>query len=280
MMGALLALGSALFYGIADFAGGLLSRRADPTAIALIGQVGGLILTLIVAPFIPAPDLQLQDLGWGALSGVGTGMGMVYLYRGLRNGSMSVVVPLVAVAGTAIPVLIGVTILGDRPSVLSWLGIGFAIPALWLISVTRNGGGTGPESGVREAMLSSFGIALQYIALAQAGDGAGIWPIVAGRFAASLAILPLTGAAFAGMRRLRLSIVLWAVVIGGTAALALTLYMLAAQLQLVTIAVVLSSLYPVIPVLLGITMLSERLSARQVVGLLAAGAAVCLISVG
>ncbi|WP_460462751.1 hypothetical protein [Arthrobacter pigmenti] len=35
-MGALLALGSALFYGIADFAGGLLSRRADPTAIALL----------------------------------------------------------------------------------------------------------------------------------------------------------------------------------------------------------------------------------------------------
>lgn len=184
-MGPLLALGSALFYGVADFAGGLLSRRADPTAIALVGQVGGLILTLIVAPIIPAPELQLQDLGWGALSGIGTGMGMVFLYRGLSHGSMSVVVPLVAVAGTAIPVLIGVTLLGDRPSVLSWLGIAFAIPALWLISVTKNGQGAGSESGVRDALLSSIGIALQYIALAQAGDGAGLWPIVAGRFAAS-----------------------------------------------------------------------------------------------
>lgn len=68
--------------------------------------------------------------------------------------------------------------------------------------------------------------------------------------------------------------------IGGTAALALTLYMLAAQMQLVTIAVVLSSLYPVVPVWLGIIVLHEKLSVRQVVGLLAAAVAVSLISVG
>lgn len=279
-MGALLALGSALFYGIADFAGGLLSRRADPTDIALIGQLGALILTLAIAPFIPAPELRLQDFAWGALSGVGTGIGMTFLYRGLSHGSMSVVVPLVAVGGTAIPVLIGVTLLGDRPSVLSWLGIAFAIPALWLISITRSGTGSAREGGAVDAMISSLGIAVQYIALAQAGDGAGLWPIVAGRLAASIAILPLARTTLTRARNLRTSIVLSAVLIGGIAALALTLYMLATQLQLTTIAVVLSSLYPVIPVLLGITLLRERLTGRQVAGLAGAGAAVVLITLG
>ncbi|WP_026536551.1 DMT family transporter [Arthrobacter sp. H14] len=279
-MGAILALGSALFYGIADYAGGLLSRRADPTLIALIGQVGALILTLAVAPFVPTPDLQLQDVAWGALSGVGTGMGMVFLYRGLSHGSMSVVVPLVAVGGTAIPVLIGVTLLGDRPSALAWLGIAFAIPALWLISVTRSRAGATHASGAFDALFSSLGIALQYIALAQAGDGAGLWPIVAGRVAASIAILPLARRTLSGFRNLSLSMVLAAALIGGTAALALTLYMLAAQLQLTTIAVVLSSLYPVIPVLLGITLLREKLTGRQILGLIGAGAAVGLITLG
>ncbi|HET8794949.1 MAG TPA: DMT family transporter [Arthrobacter sp.] len=279
-MGAILALGSALFYGIADYAGGLLSRRADPTLVALIGQVGALVLTLAVTPFVPTPDLQLQDVAWGALSGVGTGMGMVFLYRGLSHGSMSVVVPLVAVGGTAIPVLIGVTLLGDRPSAPAWLGIAFALPALWLISVTRSGGGATHASGAFDALLSSLGIALQYIALAQAGDGAGLWPIVAGRVAASIAILPLARRTLTGFRNLSLSMVLAAALIGGTAALALTLYMLAAQLQLTTIAVVLSSLYPVIPVLLGITLLREKLTGRQILGLIGAGTAVILITLG
>jgi drug/metabolite transporter (DMT)-like permease len=47
-----------------------------------------------------------------------------------------------------------------------------------------------------------------------------------------------------------------------------------------TIAVVLSSLYPVIPVLLGLTVLRERLGLGQALGLVGAGVAVVLLSVG
>lgn len=279
-MGALLALGSALFYGLADFAGGLLSRRADPTLIALVGQVGALVLTLVVAPAVPAPDLHLRDLAWGAASGVGTGLGMVFLYRGLSRGNMSVVVPLVAVGGTAIPVLVGVALLGDRPSVLSWAGIAAAVPSLWFISATRHGAGAEGTEGALHALLSSLGIAVQYLALAQASDGAGLWPIVVGRLTASLAVLPLAWPRAAGLRGLRLPIVAAAAAVGGVAALALTLYLLAAHRQLVTIAVVLSSLYPVIPVVLGITVLREKISPRQTMGLLGAGAAIGLITLG
>ena len=126
-MAALLALGSALGYGIADFVGGLLARRADPTMIALIGQVGALALTAGAAPLVPATGIQVQDLGFGALSGVGTGIGMVFLYRGLEHGNMSVVVPVVAVGGTAIPVIFGIALLGERPTLLAWLGIALAV---------------------------------------------------------------------------------------------------------------------------------------------------------
>jgi uncharacterized membrane protein len=69
-------------------------------------------------------------------------------------------------------------------------------------------------------------------------------------------------------------------VTGAVAALALIFYPLAARQQLVVIAVVLSSLYPAIPVLLGITALRERLTWQQTAGLVGAGAAIELLTAG
>ncbi|RZS36483.1 putative membrane protein [Herbihabitans rhizosphaerae] len=275
MTGTLLALGSAATYGVADLAGGLLSRRVGFAAVALLGQVGGLVLSVGVALAVPS-TVTLVDLGWGALSGVGTGAGMAFLYRGLSRGAMSVVVPVSAVGGVALPVLVGVILLGDRPSGLAWVGIVVAVPALWLVSWTGSSARADVVSGVPDALLASMGIAVQYLALAQAGPDAGIWPVVAGRVAAVLALAPVVA------RRARESIsaahVGLAAAIGGMAALALSLYLLATRQQMVVVAVVLSSLYPVIPVVFGMTALRERLCRTQVAGLLGAGAATVLLS--
>lgn len=270
-MGTLLALASAVSYGISDFAGGLLSRRASFAAIALAGQVGGLVLAVLVAGFVPA-DVTAADLGWGALSGAGTGIGMLFLFRGLANGSMSVVVPTSAVGGVALPVLIGVAFLGERPSAAAWLGVVLALPALWFVSRTEGG-----TDGAADGLIASAGIALQYVALAQAGPESGLWPVATGRVAAILTILPLV---LSRRPRLPPRIALPAAATGAAAALALICYLLATRQQLVVIAVVLSSLYPAIPVLLGITLLKERLSRRQFLGLAAAAAAVVLLALG
>jgi drug/metabolite transporter (DMT)-like permease len=279
-VGGLLALASALCYGVADFAGGLLSRRANGVAVALAGQAIGFMLTLVVAPLVPVADLDAADLLWGALSGVGTGVGMVYLYRGLTHGAMSVVVPVSAVGGLALPVLVGVALLGERPSPWSWLGIALAVPALWLVTQHKHRGEPrDTTTATVEGLVASAGIALQYVALAQAGHGAGIWPVVAGRLTATLVILVL---ALPSGARLRISRGLTAAagLNGGIAALALVCYLLATRMQLVTVAVVLSSLYPVIPVLLGITALRERLTRWQVAGLAGSAVAVVLLTAG
>jgi uncharacterized membrane protein len=292
-MGALLALASAVFYGMADFAGGLLSRRAHFAVVALAGQVGGLMLTLVVAPFVSGSSPGAADLGWGALSGVGTGIGMVFLYRGLSRGAMSVAVPISAVSGVALPILTEVLVLGDRPSALSWLGITVAVPALWLVAQEggREGGrdaiapalGSGPaphavsHTASVNALVAGVGIALQYLALAQVGPRAGVWPVTAGRATAILTVLPL---ALSSGARLRLPMrqASAAVVTGTLAACALVFYLLAVREQLVVIAVVLSSLYPAIPVLLGITVLRERLNLLQATGLAGAAVAVAFLT--
>ncbi|CAM5746079.1 hypothetical protein SAFG77S_11783 [Streptomyces afghaniensis] len=274
-MGALLALSSAVVYGIVDFAGGLLSRHIHHAAVTFLGQLGGLLLACAAALLIPADTVHTADLLWGALSGVGSGVAMRFLNRGLSSGAMSVVVPVSAVTGVALSVLCGVLVLGDRPGALAWLGIGVTVPALWFVSGGRRGSGKGTADG----LLASAGVAVQYLALGQAATASGLWPVAAGRAAAVLVLLP---DAARHARRLRLppGRCVQALLIGAGAALGLVLYLLAAQRQLLAIAVVLASLYPALPVILGLALLHERISRRQALGLLGAGVATVLLTLG
>ncbi|URN05897.1 EamA family transporter [Actinomadura madurae] len=275
MIGILAALASALLYGIADVWGGLLSRRADFAAVALIGQIGGLVCAVAAALAVPAPGVAAADLGWGAVSGVGTGLAMVFLYRGIGRGDLSVVVPVSAVGGVALPVVAGVVFLGDRPSAAAWAGILIVPPALWLVSRSRPDDQGRVRAALGNGLLAGGGIGIQYLALAQA-DGSGIWPVAAGRAAAVLAIAPMMWSP--GRRSPSPGLWFWSAVNGGLAAAALVCYLLATREQLVVIAVVLSSLYPVVPVLLGVFALRERLSRTQAAGLGGTAAAVVLLT--
>jgi drug/metabolite transporter (DMT)-like permease len=214
------------------------------------------------------------DLLWGALSGVGSATAMHFLNRGLSRGAMSVVVPVSAVTGVALSVLCGV-LLGDRPTLLAWVGITVTVPALWLVS----GGGAATGRGTTDGLLASAGVAVQYIALAQAGPSSGLWPVAAGRAAAVLVLLP--GAA-RHTERLRMPPEqrVQALLVGAGAALGLVLYLLAAQRQLLAVAVVLASLYPALPVILGLALLHEKVTRRQTAGLLGAAMATVLLSIG
>src|SRR5690606_41755536 len=65
---------------------------------------------------------------------------------------------------------------------------------------------------------------------------------------------------------------------GAVGTLAIACYTFATREQLVSVAAVLSALYPVVPVLLGLTVLREQLTRGQAAGLGLAGAAVGQIS--
>jgi drug/metabolite transporter (DMT)-like permease len=279
LTGPLLALGSAFCFGVADYVGGLLSRRANAVAVALAVQISGLGLLLLVAPLVPANGLGTGDLAWGTLSGVGTAVGVGFLYRGLTHGRMSVVVPLSAVGGLALAVLVGVLLMGERPSPLAWIGIATAVPAVVLVLRANGRSQAASTAAVVDGLASSGGFALQYVALAQAGPAAGLWPVAAGRVAS---VLTMGVAARVLPARIRLprGVGVAAVANGAVAAGGLTLYLLATRQEMVAVAVVLSSLYPAIPVLLGVTVLRERLGGQRVAGLAAALLAVVLLTVG
>jgi hypothetical protein len=142
-----------------------------------------------------------------------------------------------------------VLVLGDRPTPLAWAVIAVTAPALWLVAGRRTtfpgGTDTTVARGVPDGLTASLGVAVQYLALAQTAPSSGLWPVAAGRLAAVAVLLPTA------VRHLRVPVRgAQAVLIGGGATLALMLYLLATQRQMLTVAVVLAALYPALPVLL------------------------------
>jgi uncharacterized membrane protein len=118
-----------------------------------------------------------------------------------------------------------------------------------------------------------------FVLLAETGDDAGFWPLVAGRLT-SIPLLAagtvVTGRSFAvGSRRVGATIV-------GAGLLdmaANALFLLASREGLLALVGVLSSLYPASTVLLARVVLRERLQGVQVVGLTLACAGVVLMAV-
>ena len=278
-MATLLALLSALVFGLTDFGAALLSRRGGAAACAAVVQVGGFVAVL---GFVAAGGIggaSLATLAWGLLSGLGTGVGIVFLYRGMRQGQLCVVVPVSAVAAIALPALAGVLFMGERPSMLVYLGIVCAAVALWLVSCNPGPRQPRQAGGAVLGAIAGVGFALQSTALVVPGEPAGYWPLVANRLGAMLTIAALAVPLQWGLS-LRWPLVPSAVMLGVAAVASQALYMHAAHLGLMSAAVAISSLYPVVPALLGIYVLHERLSWLQGAGLAAAGAAVVMIALG
>jgi uncharacterized membrane protein len=123
----LLSLCSAVAYGLSDFVGGLLTRRASVWAVAATSQATAAVLVVgLTTARVGQP--RAGDLAWGVLAGLGSGAGNVFIYRGLGGGRMAVVAPLSAIAAAGLPALVGL-LSGERPGILPVIGVLTAMPA-------------------------------------------------------------------------------------------------------------------------------------------------------
>lgn len=275
----LLALGSAIAYGLSDFLGGLLSRRVSPWSVAVVAQCASTTCVVLLA-LGTGGDPSSGDLAWGLLAGLGNGTGGVFLYRGLANGRMGVVAPLSAVGAALLPVVVGVAS-GERPSAPTWLGVGCAFPAIWLVSRSDDqavSAGRG-SSDVVDGLLAGLGFGFLFTALGQVPRSAGLRPLAVTQATSVVAIIALaTLLRQAWLPRTRYA---WrAVGIGVLGAVATTLFLLATQVGLLSVASVLSSLYPAITVLLAVWLLHESIHRAQAAGLALALVAVALVAAG
>lgn len=275
-MAVLLSLLAALAYGLSDFVGGVAARRTSAWPVAFVGNAAALVGAIALALVLPG-DPTRADLGWGALAGIGTGIGGAFLYRGLAAGRMGVVAPVSAVGAALLPVVVGVAA-GERPALLVWLGIAAAVPGIWLVS--RESGGTGDlAAGVLDGVLAGVGFGLLFAAMGQVPEEAGFWPLAVAQAVGTVSVAvtaSLLGGRWVPYDRSQA----WGVVVGVLGSVAVVSFLLATQQGLLTIASVVTSLYPAVTVLLAATVLRERIHRSQAVGLVLCTVAVGLVAAG
>jgi len=246
-------------------------------AVVVVSQATGTALLLAVLPFVPG-HITHAALVYGLLAGACGGIGIALLYHALSIGKMGVVSPITAVLAASLPVFVGIA-RGDRLSVWQIVGIVAALVAVVLISLSTEADGRIEFStaGAREAVASGLVLGGFYIFLALAGKGSGLYPIAFSRVG-SLSLLLLV--ALASRRTIiPAASTLPIVVLGGIIDMsANVLYVLAAYAGYLSIAAVLTSLYPASTVFLARFMLGERLSNMQKFGVGLALAGVALIA--
>ncbi|WP_309067732.1 DMT family transporter [Microbacterium sp.] len=279
MTAILLALASAVAYGVSDFFGGVFSKRHSAWTIAFWGQIGSLLTAGLLALWVGGRPDRL-DLLWAAVAGVGSALGTAFLYRGLASGRMSVVAPVSAVVSAGVPIVVGVAT-GERPAALTWVGIAVGLAAIWLVARAPDpAGGTreGVAASVRDGVLAGAGFGAYFAAIGQVREEAGLWPNAASMVVAAVLLLIVVLAVRAPLR------LPWrrtglALLPGMLGAVALTLFLLASQQGLLTVVAVIASLYPAATVILAALVLHERIHRSQAVGLAACAAAVALVAV-
>ena len=280
-----LGLSSGLCWGAADFFGGMQSRRLPALTVAFWSQVAGalgLAVALAVSGTRPVP----AGIAWGLVAGVGSGCALVLFYRGLAEGTMSIVAPISA-CGAVVPVAAAL-LTGHRPGALTGLGVITAIAGVVLVSSPRPHGqdrragapaGRGRSGRVLAMALASalgFGLFYVFVDAGTTGSrGEPLW-VIAGARASSLVMLSMI--ALVGNR----SALRWPgrrvgpvalVGVGDTGANLLFAY--AATTGNLAVVGMLGSLYPVATVVLARWLLGERLSGGQ-----SAGVALALTGVG
>jgi drug/metabolite transporter (DMT)-like permease len=277
----LLALASAVLYGSADFFGGLTARRANTIATVFWSQFAGLVLLVLVLPFLPPTTVSSHDWIWGFTAGFSGGIGVAFLYRALAVGTMAVVAPTTAVIAAMIPVLFAFAI-GERLRPLTFAGVGLALLAIFLVSrpasspidADKTRRGFPPAFGL--ALLSGVSVGIFFLSLARTSMAAGMWPLVAARVS-SISLFGVI--AVAARRTLRMDrTATGTATLGGALDMAANaVYMTAARVGPLSIVVTLASLYPASTVLLARWILHEHLSRTQIAGIACALVAVVLI---
>jgi len=282
MSSILLGLSSALSWGAADFTGGLVSRKTGAFRAALWGETVGLLLLVpaALASGEPSPDAT-SWMQAGLAGALGT-LGLVLLYHAMATGTMSIAAPVSALMTAILPVVAG-SLSEGSPGSLAFVGFGFALLAVWLISQSEDGVKDilSHLSALRLPLLAGVGFGCYFILIHSAARDSTWWPMVASRAAGwiLIAIFMMSRRESMGLPSGTRSI--WPIIVmngildaGGN-----FFYILAGHGGRLDVSAVLGSLYPGATVLLAWLILKERLRRTQWIGIWCALVAILLLAV-
>lgn len=274
----LLALASSVVFGAADFTGGLATKRSPAVSVVVATYVTGLSVALVAVPFFGEGAPEVEHLLWGAGAGIAGGLGLVVLFHALATTRMNVAAPAAALFGAIAPIAFGILI-GERPSPVAWAGIAVALPAVGLLGAGNvdDVARSTARRAIVLALVTGVGFGLFGIMISRTPAEAGMWPLVAARVGS---VIVISGIAVGTHRPL------WphgawrlALLSGAIDMVANILFLLAVRETLLTLVVVITSLYPASTIVLARFVVGERLTRHQMAGLVMGTVGVVLIAV-
>ncbi|WP_217920754.1 DMT family transporter [Miltoncostaea oceani] len=274
MLALALGLVSSVSWGIADFLGGVASRRAAALTVVALSQGVGLLLALVVVAATRTGPPPAEDMLLGVAAGISGVIGLVAFYRGMAVGSISIIAPISAL-GALVPLAVDL-VAGRTPGTLALVGM---VVALAGASLAARAPGPASRRGIGLALVAAVGFGGFFALLGEAASESALWGLTAARLgsvplalAAILVVGP--GVALAGRT---IAMVCAAGVLDASANM---LFALGSQRGLVSVVAVVGSLYPVMTVVLAGSLLDERLSRLQAAGAVLALGGVVLIAAG
>ena len=268
------ALAATFAWGMSDFVGGYASRKANAFLLTTITHLSGTAVMLILALLFHSPFPAKENLQWAVAAGLFGGFALAVFYRALSQGNMGLTAPVSAVLGAGIPTAFGFFTQGV-PGTVPIAGFLLAGIGIWLIS--RSEGVVGRPKGIGTAMVAGFGFAGYFLCIHQAGEASVFWLAGTSRFVSLLT----TGAMVLVTRQfgpMDVAGVRWGLGAGVLDISGSALFIVASQRGRLDAAVVISSLYPAITVLLARIFLHEHFSRWRIVGMIAALVAVPMIA--
>ncbi|MDX3232700.1 EamA family transporter [Streptomyces sp. ME19-01-6] len=275
-MSALFALATSLLLGLADFGGGLLTRRTPALTVVIVSQG---IAVVVLGAVVTASGGWTEvgpKLWFAVAAGVVGPVGMLCFYRALALGPMGVVSPIGALGSVAVPLGVGLA-LGERPGLPQFAGIAIAVAGVVLASGPQTGGTPVQRRTLVLTLVAAVGFGSVMSLIAEASTT--LTGLFLALFVQRVCNVVVGGAAlYVSVRRGRPALdpaggvrALWAALpalafVGLADVASNGTYSLAAQSGPVTVAAVLAALYPVVTALAARAVLSERLRAVQAAG--------------
>jgi uncharacterized membrane protein len=278
-MASLLALLSSGLWGSADYHAGKLSKKFPAIAVLAtsqaIGFLTGITLVLLTGAWTAEAFGEGGYFFAGALAGLAGYAGLISLYGALSTGRMGVVSPISSL-GALIPLSYAIVIKGDQLSTIVSIGVAAALIGGFLASGPEVSQGL-PLKPVLLALSAAifFGLALVFMAIGSQSSALMTMTMMRTTTLIIGIAIFLKYRHIGGLGKPELPILIFI----GVADFAANLLLgVATTKGLVSLAMVLGSLYPIATALLAYKFLHERLHKVQYVGIGFAVIGVALIS--
>ncbi len=260
-MGAVFGAIAAMSIGMAELFGRRVVAEASVVTASAVLSLFGAVVTFIAALFLGGTWVT-ADMVFGTLSGLGMAAGLGFYFVGLDRSSSTVVAPTSATVTAVLPYLYAL-VRGEEASGLAIVGAAIAFVGLAAIAT-----GTLEMAKLRQGLLwgglSGIGYGASLAMFVEVGEDSGAWAAVAQRsssFVVFVVVAMVVGAKMlppSGTRR-------DAIASGSFGGMTSVLLVFGLRAD-APAAIVTSSMFPLVSVVVGFLVFHDEVRRRQAVG--------------